>query len=110
MKDEGRGRAASSACFHPSSFILHPSWWSHESLENCLAEHPAAVAGLVADGRSMALGVALVVAVLVIHSVVHQSFNRGRGGYDLVVGARIAAWTWCSTPSITWGVAPAVVL
>ena len=36
---------------------------------------------------SMALGVALVVAVLVIHSVVYQSFNRGRGGYDLVVGA-----------------------
>ena len=30
---------------------------------------------------SMALGVALVVAVLVIHSVVYQSFNRGRGGY-----------------------------
>ena len=35
---------------------------------------------------SMALGVALVVAVLVISSVVHKSFNRGRGGYDLVVG------------------------
>lgn len=37
---------------------------------------------------SMGLGVALVVAVLVIHSVVDQSFRRGAGGYDLVVGAQ----------------------
>ena len=35
---------------------------------------------------SMALGVSLVVAVLVIHSVVYQSFHRGGEGYDLVVG------------------------
>jgi len=36
---------------------------------------------------SMALGVALVVAVLVVHSVVYQSFHRGGEGYDLIVGA-----------------------
>ena len=36
---------------------------------------------------SMALGVSLVVAVLVIHSIVYQSFHRGGEGYDLVVGA-----------------------
>ena len=35
----------------------------------------------------MALGVALVVAVLVVHSVVYQSFHRGGEGYDLIVGA-----------------------
>ena len=35
---------------------------------------------------SMALGVMLVVAVLVIQSVVHQSFHRGGEGYDLIVG------------------------
>ncbi len=37
---------------------------------------------------SMALGVALVVAVLVIHSVVTKSFERGSQGYDLIVGAK----------------------
>ena len=37
---------------------------------------------------SMALGVALVASVLIIHSVVDQSFRRGSGGYDLIVGAR----------------------
>ncbi len=36
---------------------------------------------------SMALGVSLVVAVLVIHSVVYQSFHRGGEGYNLIVGA-----------------------
>ena len=36
---------------------------------------------------SMALGVSLVVAVLVVESVVYQSFHRGGEGYDLVVGA-----------------------
>ena len=47
---------------------------------------------------SMALGVSLVVAVLVIHSVVDQSFHRGGEGYDLIVGAaRGAGWNWCST-------------
>ena len=38
---------------------------------------------------SMALGVALVVAVLVIHSVVADSFERNaRLGYDIIVGAK----------------------
>ena len=37
---------------------------------------------------SIGLGVALVVAVLVIHSVLAQSFQRGAGGYDLIVGAK----------------------
>jgi len=35
---------------------------------------------------SMALGVMLVVAVLVIYNVVHQAFHRGGEGYDLIVG------------------------
>jgi len=35
---------------------------------------------------SMGLGVALVVAVLVIHAVIDQSFRRGGEGYDLIVG------------------------
>ena len=37
---------------------------------------------------SMGLGVALVVAVLVVYGVVAQSFHRGGGGYDLIVGAK----------------------
>jgi putative ABC transport system permease protein len=37
---------------------------------------------------SMALGVALVVTVLVIHQVVDQSFRRGAQGYNLIVGAK----------------------
>lgn len=37
---------------------------------------------------SMGLGVALVVAVLVVYGVVHQSFRRGGEGYDLIVGAK----------------------
>ncbi len=37
---------------------------------------------------SMGLGVALVVAVLVVYGVVKQSFNRGGEGYDLIVGAK----------------------
>jgi putative ABC transport system permease protein len=37
---------------------------------------------------SMGLGVALVVAVLVVYGVVHQSFRRGGEGYDLVVGKK----------------------
>jgi len=37
---------------------------------------------------SMALGVSLVVAVLVIYGVVYQSFHRGSEGYDLIVGAK----------------------
>jgi len=35
---------------------------------------------------SMALGVTLVVAVLVVNNVVHQAFHRGGAGYDLIVG------------------------
>ncbi|MGA2035728.1 MAG: ABC transporter permease, partial [Thermoguttaceae bacterium] len=37
---------------------------------------------------SMALGVSLVVAVLVVQNVVYQSFNRRGEGYDLIVGAK----------------------
>ena len=37
---------------------------------------------------SMALGVALVVTVLVIHGVVEESFTRGAQGYHLVVGKK----------------------
>jgi putative ABC transport system permease protein len=37
---------------------------------------------------SMGLGVALVVAVLVVYGVVYQSFRRGGEGYDLIVGAK----------------------
>jgi putative ABC transport system permease protein len=37
---------------------------------------------------SMALGVALVVAVLVIHSVIDKTFERGVQGYDLIVGPK----------------------
>jgi len=36
---------------------------------------------------AMGLGVALVVCVLVIHGVVKKSFDRGAGGYNLIVGA-----------------------
>ena len=40
-------------------------------------------------GFSMALGVALVVTVLVIHHVVSDSFQRNSGGgYDVIVGAK----------------------
>lgn len=37
---------------------------------------------------AMGLGVALVVAVLVIYAVVDQSFRQGGEGYDLIVGAK----------------------
>jgi putative ABC transport system permease protein len=37
---------------------------------------------------SMGLGVALVVTVLVVYSIVEQSFHRGGEGFDLVVGAK----------------------
>ncbi len=37
---------------------------------------------------SVGMGVALVVAVLVIYAVVDQSFRRGAQGYDLIVGAK----------------------
>jgi putative ABC transport system permease protein len=37
---------------------------------------------------AMGLGVALVVAVLVIYGVIDQSFKRGAQGYDMIVGAK----------------------
>ncbi|MEX0936259.1 MAG: FtsX-like permease family protein [Pirellulales bacterium] len=39
-------------------------------------------------GFSMALGVALVVVVLVIHGVVERHFRQGAQGYHLIVGAK----------------------
>ena len=39
-------------------------------------------------GLSMALGVALVIAVLVIHGVVKRQFSQDAQGYDLIVGAK----------------------
>jgi putative ABC transport system permease protein len=39
-------------------------------------------------GLSMALGVALVVAVLVIHGVIARSFSEAAQGYHLIVGAK----------------------
>ncbi|HEY5312132.1 MAG TPA: FtsX-like permease family protein [Pirellulales bacterium] len=39
-------------------------------------------------GLSMALGVALVVSVLVVYSVISQSFTKGAQGFDLIVGAK----------------------
>ena len=39
-------------------------------------------------GLSMALGVSLVVAVLVIYGVVENHFRRGAQGYNLIVGAK----------------------
>jgi len=49
-------------------------------------QHRALASGLTAV--SMALGVSLVVAVLVIHDVIEASFRRSDQGYDLVVGAK----------------------
>ncbi len=40
---------------------------------------------------SVGLGVALIVAVLVVHRVVDHSFRRGAQGYDLIVGAKGSA-------------------
>jgi putative ABC transport system permease protein len=37
---------------------------------------------------SISLGVALVVAVLAIHSTIDRAFRRGAQGYDLIVGAK----------------------
>ena len=50
---------------------------------------------------SIGLGVALVVAVLVIHAVIDQSFRRGAQGYDLIVGPKGDRCNWCSTRSST---------
>lgn len=47
-------------------------------------QHRALASGLTAF--SMALGVSLVVTVLVIHSVIDQSFKRGAQGYHYIVG------------------------
>ena len=37
---------------------------------------------------SMSLGVAIVVTVIVIHGVLHDSFNKGTQGYDLIIAAK----------------------
>ncbi|MBX3413521.1 MAG: ABC transporter permease [Pirellulales bacterium] len=42
----------------------------------------------ILTGFSMALGVALVVSVLVIHGAVRDSFQRAAQGYHLIVGAK----------------------
>ena len=47
-------------------------------------QHRALASGLTAF--SMGLGVALVVAVIVIHGVLSQTFKRSAQGYDIVVG------------------------
>ncbi len=39
-------------------------------------------------GFTIGMGVALVVAVLVIHGVIDHSFRRGSQGYDIIVGAK----------------------
>ncbi len=54
-------------------------------------------------GLSMALGVMLVVAVLVIHGVINKSFlNNTAWATTSWWGPRGAGSTWCSTRSITW--------
>lgn len=40
---------------------------------------------------SVGMGVALIVAVLVVHQVVDRSFRRGAQGYDLIIGAKGSA-------------------
>src|SRR5687767_3822609 len=42
----------------------------------------------VMTGLSMALGVALVVAVLVFQGVIDNSFSRAAEGYDIIIGAK----------------------
>lgn len=42
----------------------------------------------VMTGLSMALGVALVIAVLVIHGAIENTFTRSAQGYHLIVGAK----------------------
>jgi len=42
----------------------------------------------ILTGVSMAIGVALVVAVLVIHAVVENQFSRGAQGFHLIVGPK----------------------
>jgi len=49
-------------------------------------QHRSLASGLTAF--SMGLGVALVVAVIVIHGVLDQSFKRSAQGYDLIVGPK----------------------
>ncbi|MDR1492920.1 MAG: ABC transporter permease [Planctomycetaceae bacterium] len=49
-------------------------------------EHRALASILTAF--SMALGVALVVTVLVVHSVINQSFQRSAQGYNLLIGPK----------------------
>jgi len=49
-------------------------------------EHRSLASGLTA--LSMALGVALVVTVLVIHGVISQTFQRSTQGYSLLIGPK----------------------
>src|SRR5687767_1570040 len=42
----------------------------------------------IMTGLSMALGVALVIAVLVFQGVIGNSFNRAAEGYDIIIGAK----------------------
>ncbi len=42
----------------------------------------------IMTGLSMALGVALVIAVLVFQGVIGTSFNRAAEGYDIIIGAK----------------------
>jgi len=52
-------------------------------------------------GTSVALGVALAVAILLIKQGVQQRFEQGTLGYEMVVGARAARCNWCSTQCTT---------
>jgi len=61
--------------------IHYDAWIAWRSIQQ--RAFPSALTGL-----SIGLGVALVVAVLVIHSVIDQSFRRGSQGYDVIVGAK----------------------
>jgi putative ABC transport system permease protein len=67
------------SCVYPL-FVFMPLWkiaWRS-------IQHRALASGLTAF--SMGLGVALVVAVIVIHGVLDQTFKRSAQGYDIVVG------------------------
>ena len=59
----------------------YDAWIAWRSIQQ--RAFPSALTGL-----SIGLGVSLVVAVLVVHSVIDQSFRRGSQGYDVIVGAK----------------------
>ena len=44
---------------------------------------------------SMALGVAVMIAVIVIHSVTVRQFSQDAQGYHLIVGGKGARCSWC---------------